>query len=222
VVVVRSGLREGERVVVNGTFKIDSALQIMAKPSLMSAPLPGAPGRPERGPVGRDHSGDLVAPAGFRAGLELLYSDYFALAEALAADDAEAARAAASRLADAVHAIETGELGARGRRSWQRLEPELTAAVRTVAERSDLANERAAFVDVSRSLVALVETFGPVGGTFYRTHCPMAFDFQGADWLQRHETVTNPYFGAQMLHCGSVTGAYTPAEAAAGEERDDD
>ena len=33
---VRSGLQEGERVVTNGNFKIDSALQLMAKPSMMS------------------------------------------------------------------------------------------------------------------------------------------------------------------------------------------
>jgi Cu(I)/Ag(I) efflux system membrane fusion protein len=33
---VASGLNEGERVVTNGNFKIDSALQIQAKPSMMS------------------------------------------------------------------------------------------------------------------------------------------------------------------------------------------
>jgi YHS domain-containing protein len=33
---VKSGLKEGELVVVKGSFKIDSALQIEAKPSMMS------------------------------------------------------------------------------------------------------------------------------------------------------------------------------------------
>jgi Cu(I)/Ag(I) efflux system membrane fusion protein len=33
--VVREGLTEGERVVVNGSFKIDSAAQILAQPSMM-------------------------------------------------------------------------------------------------------------------------------------------------------------------------------------------
>ena len=32
---VRHGLQEGEKVVVNGNFKIDSAVQILAKPSMM-------------------------------------------------------------------------------------------------------------------------------------------------------------------------------------------
>ncbi len=41
-VVVREGLEEGEMVVTNGTFKIDSASQILAKPSMMN-PSPGKP-----------------------------------------------------------------------------------------------------------------------------------------------------------------------------------
>ena len=40
--IVKAGLKEGERVVVNGNFKIDSAVQILAKPSMMS-PEGGAP-----------------------------------------------------------------------------------------------------------------------------------------------------------------------------------
>ncbi|HBO43290.1 MAG TPA: efflux transporter periplasmic adaptor subunit [Planctomycetaceae bacterium] len=46
--IVQEGLREGERVVTHGNFKIDSALQIRAKPSMM-APEGGAP------PPGHQH-----------------------------------------------------------------------------------------------------------------------------------------------------------------------
>ena len=42
VFIVKEGLMAGERVVVNGNFKIDSALQIQAKPSMMS-PKSGGP-----------------------------------------------------------------------------------------------------------------------------------------------------------------------------------
>ena len=33
----------------------------------------------------------------------------------------------------------------------------------------------------------------------------MAFDNKGAGWLQSDKDVLNPYFGASMLRCGSVT-----------------
>ena len=36
--IVLSGLMEGERVVTNGNFKIDSEMQIQAKPSMMTSP----------------------------------------------------------------------------------------------------------------------------------------------------------------------------------------
>ena len=52
---VQQGLQAGEEVVVNGNFKIDSALQIQAKPSMMS---------PEDGahPVGHTHHGASAMP----------------------------------------------------------------------------------------------------------------------------------------------------------------
>ena len=41
VYIVESGLQVGEQVVVHGSFKIDSAMQIQAKPSMMSPETPG-------------------------------------------------------------------------------------------------------------------------------------------------------------------------------------
>ncbi len=46
--IVRSGLKEGERVVTHGNFKIDSALQIMAKPGMMSLEETKPEGQPEK------------------------------------------------------------------------------------------------------------------------------------------------------------------------------
>jgi Cu(I)/Ag(I) efflux system membrane fusion protein len=33
----------------------------------------------------------------------------------------------------------------------------------------------------------------------------MAFDGKGGSWLQKDATVANPYYGAMMLRCGSVS-----------------
>jgi len=56
--IVQEGLAEDELVVVNGNFKIDSAVQILAKPSMMS-PASGAPaaGPHEHGDVKRHPEG---------------------------------------------------------------------------------------------------------------------------------------------------------------------
>ena len=36
-------------------------------------------------------------------------------------------------------------------------------------------------------------------------HCPMALDGEGADWIQEGEETANPYYGSEMLRCGSLT-----------------
>ena len=53
--VVLSGLQEGDRVVTRGNFKIDAALQIQAKPSMMSLQSGGT--APVQHHGGHDHSG---------------------------------------------------------------------------------------------------------------------------------------------------------------------
>lgn len=49
--IVVSGLKEGEKVVTRGNFKIDSALQIQAKPSMMSPEAGEAPAHQPSGPA---------------------------------------------------------------------------------------------------------------------------------------------------------------------------
>jgi hypothetical protein len=49
----------------------------------------------------------------------------------------------------------------------------------------------------------LAKAFGG-GRRLYHDHCPMARDNQGALWISELKDVKNPYFGADMLTCGTV------------------
>ncbi|MBN2565876.1 MAG: efflux transporter periplasmic adaptor subunit, partial [Candidatus Eisenbacteria bacterium] len=53
--VVVSGLAPGERVVTNGAFKIDSAMEIRAMPSMMSPPDERVSGQAAGAHAGRPH-----------------------------------------------------------------------------------------------------------------------------------------------------------------------
>jgi len=111
--VVRSGLQEGERVVTNGNFKIDSALQIMARPSMMSpeggasmmghqhggaaAPADTLLGRPEPGAhtpgpalSGVAQAYDQVSAAAATKDLAQMQQAFRALGEAVEATSADA------------------------------------------------------------------------------------------------------------------------------------
>lgn len=41
-------------------------------------------------------------------------------------------------------------------------------------------------------------------GTIYYDYCPMAFNGKGGYWLANEEQIQNPYFGDEMLNCGTV------------------
>ena len=181
VFIVASGLEEGEQVVTNGAFKIDSAMAIQAKPGMMQMAS-----EPPRAMA-------MGAPASLKAVLRNVFEAYLVVQERLAGDNWEGAKEGLARAEEALDTEEARPLA--GLR-------EPLAALRSA---DGLATGRKAFEPWSEAVEAAVREHGlSAGGPVYRLHCPMAFDFEGADWLQSDETVRNPYFGSEMFSCGTV------------------
>ncbi len=201
---VHAGLDEGERVVVNGTFKIDSTAQILAKPSAMNpARAPSVAPQPLQQAL-------RVSPA-LQTHMRTFIEAYLAVQRALAQDDLTNAHNHAQHFLQRVVAVNvTGEAPA--------VQTTITAdctrlklSLAALAKAATLMAARQQFDEVSRALIGMLTTYAvrpPV--TLYRVHCPMAFDGRGADWLQAEEQVMNPYFGAAMLHCGDIEDTLNP------------
>jgi len=219
--VVREGLSEGELVVSNGAFKIDSELQIRGRPSMMQpeggAP-PGhdhggrgaqdaAPGHGEHAAAGQgDGSGGSVPPPeAFRSQLGQLVRAQFALVRALAGDDPDAARNVAPRVDEALHAVDGRALeGAAARGTWNRTAQAMHQGLSALAVAPNLDGQREHFEAFSNALTEAVQAFGiEDAGPVYRAMCPIV---QGRDghWLQDDELIANPYYGAAMLRCGAI------------------
>jgi len=190
---VKEGLAEGELVVTHGNFKIDSALQIQAKPSMMSA---------ETGP------GHEVfdVPDKYREHLWSTIEKYLLLQEALAGDEKEEATRAASQTRESLYTINMSLLSEEPHEIWMGSRVRMNKALDDITDAENIETARKAFEQFSNELIAVVQQFGiPGSRALYRVHCPMAFNNKGADWLQRDEDIRNPYFGASMLQCGAVT-----------------
>lgn len=210
--VVLEGLSEGEEVVTNGSFKIDSAMQIAAKSSMMN-PQGGVSS------TGHEHHGmgsvsnpmeeaveDIEIDRDAMLILDPLFKGYFEMQEALAADNFESARSAARILYTSILSSKfTVTLDGHARESWDLIDKTLRSELEHLEHWSDLAELRRAFEPISQSMITLQKQFGYGGtGASYEVFCPMAFDNRGASWLQQNTTVNNPYFGASMLRCGEV------------------
>lgn len=212
VFLVRSGLREGDEVVTHGQFKIDSALQIQAKPSMMSASdeipsnEPGPPRRPSSPggdmPSTMTMPGMNMPPKPVEGKGARILSAYLAIHGALASDDGKTATREATRL---VSALEGGGAAA------------LKSPATGLAGAESLQKQREYFSGLSAALEGAIRSGAlPLHEELRRFNCPMAFDNRGADWLQRDSAVRNPYFGKVMLECGSETGRLAPFSGKAG------
>jgi len=184
---VVAGLSEGERVVVNGAFKLDAELQIRARPSMMS---------PE---------GNTAPAAGaFTGQLEGAVEAYLGVQAALAADDGGRAAELAAAGVQALASVDAPPGRGADRAAWVSRTDSLRQALHRLSSAADIDEARQHFRDASRQMLAAVRHFGASDGPLYQAYCPMAFDFAGAAWLQDSEEIGNPYFGASMLRCGTI------------------
>jgi len=205
--VVRSGLAEGEQVVTNGAFKIDSALQIRAKRSMMN-PRKGTPPATDRSPLIapeiNDASDRVEIPPQARLSFDGLLSVYYEIADALSHDDFVAAQAAVAKFPSAVSNVEASSLPSANRESWTNVQAQLEKDAATVLAAETIKLARNSFFDLSNHLIDAVRTFAAVGSqTAMIFHCPMAMGGTGADWLQPKPGTENPYYGSMMFKCGS-------------------
>jgi Cu(I)/Ag(I) efflux system membrane fusion protein len=193
---IREGLAENERVVSRGAFRIDSAMQIQAKPSMMSMPA-------EQAQV----ADAIIAP--YRASLRAFYEEYLQAQEALALDDFASAQAALTRLLEAIQQAKSETLPSGLRSQADAQLARIQSALEHLAHLQDIDALRTAFEEVSNAALSLVRSFGQPGeASLLEAYCPMAFDDAGASWLQRGETINNPYFGAEMLRCGEIRSEF--------------
>lgn len=186
--IVHAGLEEGEEVVVKGNFKIDSALQIQAKPSMMSPDGNASTG-------GHMHGDDMseMQPASQpkitlpNNSVSSLLKAYQPIYEALVNDNLKDAQSASQKWVQAAKQNNLQDVEMLGHSIMH-------------AETIDAA--RTAFKKISDLLIGTLEVNGSPTEPIYIIHCPMAFNNQGADWLQWQQGTRNPYFGDAMLKCG--------------------
>ncbi|MEM9662112.1 MAG: efflux RND transporter periplasmic adaptor subunit [Planctomycetota bacterium] len=214
--IVRDGLNRNDSVVVNGAFRIDSAMQIAAKPSMMT-PGGGGGGNPHAGhgsmPDGAmpEMPSRVPVPDSFVFALKPVYAAYLDAQEALATDDLGGFVQAAADIKTALGFVEEAGLVGEPLAEWRRA----AARLRVEDAITSIETARARFERMSEGVIALQRRFGHRGSEAWNlAHCPMAFDNKGADWLQRGTQINNPYFGDQMLRCGEVRESFPPLDAA--------
>ena len=79
-----------------------------------------------------------------------------------------------------------------------------------IAGTEDLKMQRKEFTSLSSDVIALFKHADLQKGTIYVQHCPMANNGDGGDWLSSDKKIRNPYYGKEMMECGSTVEVISP------------
>ena len=131
--------------------------------------------------------------------LDALFTSYFAVKDALVKTNATTAAANASELLIALKALKIESLKVEEQTAVTKVMPSLVNAAKSISTNKDIGKQRETFKVLSKSMHDII-SFYETKETLYYQYCPM----QDANWLSKDSTIKNPYYGSQMLSCGSV------------------
>ncbi|RME02870.1 MAG: DUF3347 domain-containing protein [Planctomycetota bacterium] len=202
--VVKSGLVEGEKVVVHGAFQIDSSLQIMARPSMMSPPKKK---KKNSVPI------FAIANAPYHKEMEPVLRQYFRIQQALSQNEQKKLALLKKQLLaklQNLHFEKMTQLPLSSKTKLKKLVKKLLQSVQK-ADSSKLKAFRNAFAKWTKILEEYLLHFGhTLPQPIYKAFCPMAFKNKGGYWLQIQKEIQNAYMGTEMLTCGSIKNTFPP------------
>ncbi len=197
--VVKSGLKPGDEVVTTGSFTIDASAQLNNQQSMMNSYADTKSGSDSSLPNYASRT-----PTNFQEQLAEVVTVYLSLKDALVASDAQEAKLKGQIILEKLSQINVKLLEGEVQEYWITSANTLKSHTKAITSSEELSSQREQFIYLSSAIIETLQVMGVKGESLYVQHCPMANEYQGADWLSLEEEIRNPYFGDQMLTCGSV------------------
>lgn len=135
--------------------------------------------------------------------LEAVFTNYFAVKDALVKTDGSSASLQAKNLLAALKAVKMDLLSPEEHAVWMKVMKDLTNDTEHILGTKDPAHQREHFASLSANMYELIKVSKPATPVYFQ-HCPMYNDGKGADWLSKESAIKNPYYGSQMMNCGKT------------------
>jgi len=130
---------------------------------------------------------------------DTLFNSYFAVKDALVKTNSTTAAQKSSELLNVLKDIKIESLKAEEQTIVTRLLPSIMDAAKSISANKEIGKQRETFKVLSKNMHELIPFYNS-NETLYYQYCPM----QDANWLSKDKTIKNPYYGSQMLSCGST------------------
>jgi Cu(I)/Ag(I) efflux system membrane fusion protein len=194
---ILDGLTNGDEVVTNGAFVIDASAQLNNQSSMMNRNLLS------------NKSADLPdytssTPVEFKNQLELVLENYLSIKNALVNSSVKESSNNSKVLMESLSKVDMKLVKGESHVFWMAQMKAITENTNGIIEATDISEQRDFFNSLSNTVISTTKSFGVEKDTFYVQFCPMAGNEKGAYWLSKEAEIKNPYFGDEMLTCGSV------------------
>lgn len=127
---------------------------------------------------------------------------YLQIKNGLVAGDKDAAAEGGSALAAAFSDFDVTKLSGDTHSQYMEIMESAKEHGEHIAK-SDINHQREHFEALSTDMNDLIALLG-TDKILYHDFCPMANNDKGAYWISETEEIKNPYFGSEMMNCGSV------------------
>ncbi|MFP9100812.1 DUF3347 domain-containing protein [Flavobacterium sp. RHBU_24] len=133
-----------------------------------------------------------------------IVKDYLALKNALVADNDKAAAIAGKQLFSTLIKVDMKSIPANKYQQYMEIAKNAKENAEHIGDNAGkIDHQREYLSSLSKDVSGLIALFGTTR-KLYQDYCPMYNDGKGAVWISEAKAIKNPYYGNQMLTCGSV------------------
>lgn len=140
--------------------------------------------------------------------IDAIISNYLKLKNALVNDDSNGAANAGKILLVTLKNVNTNSLDSKLKREYIEISDDAKEHSEHIGDNAGkIEHQREHFAMLSKDITDLIKTFGTTL-KLYHDYCPMYDEGKSGYWISEYKEIKNPYFGAQMLNCGSVKNVF--------------
>ena len=133
-----------------------------------------------------------------------IVKDYLVLKNALVADNDRAAANAGKQLFANLNKVDMKTIPANKHKEIMDIFENAKENAEHIGDNAGkIDHQREHLASLSKDVSDLIALFGTTQ-KLYQDYCPMYNDGKGAVWISEAKAIKNPYYGNQMLTCGSV------------------
>ncbi|MFA6274079.1 MAG: DUF3347 domain-containing protein [Candidatus Paceibacterota bacterium] len=133
-----------------------------------------------------------------------IVTSYINLKNKLTMDDSKGAADKGKALLVSFNQFDTNTLNANQKKEYLEIAEDAKENAKHIGDNSGkIDHQREHFAILSKDINDLIKMFG-TKRKLYQDYCPMYNEGKGAIWISETKEIKNPFYGSQMLTCGSL------------------